>query len=216
VLAQQSKHDPALEAYRKAIEAIEEALGFAPNDVGFHSNKGNALQGRAALLAQQSKHDRALEAYEEAIEAYEEALDLAPDHVEAHNNKGNALQGRARLLAQLSEHDRALEAYQEAIEAYDRALSLNRDYPQALYSKARALLNRGKLLLRDLRMGLVFGKRPLRAAQNLYNRVLQIAPSYTSARKRAKEVSKLIEEIEDKNGALAASSTPPWQTSDWR
>jgi tetratricopeptide (TPR) repeat protein len=119
-----SIHQNALIEYPEAIEAFDEALRIAQDNVAAHNNKGIALQSVGKLQAELWRHDEATKSYARAIESYDEALRIAPDYVLAHNNKGSALQSVGKLQAGLSQHDEAIQSYKLAVAAYSRSLEI--------------------------------------------------------------------------------------------
>ena len=127
---------------RKAIDYLDRAIRFSPNDADLHNLRGIAWsragdQGRAdadwqKVLELQPKSpepymNRGVDflrqgALAEAVESLQAAITIDPKYATAHNNLGVALERRGEL-------DRA-------IEHYDRAIALAPKY-------ARAYSNRG-------------------------------------------------------------------------
>jgi len=135
---------------RKAIDYLDRAVRFSPNDADLHNLRGIAWsragdQGRAEadwqkVLELQPKSpepymNRGVDflrqgALAEAVESLQAAITIDPKYATAHNNLGVALERRGEL-------DRA-------IEHYDRAISLAPKY-------ARAYSNRGYACFRAKR-----------------------------------------------------------------
>ena len=143
-LAQQSKLDEAIAAYRQAV-------GLAPDLAATYSNLGNALKDQGRL--------------EEAIAAYRKAVSIKPDLAEAHSNLGNALREQGRLDEAVLAYRRAIgikpdyaEAYSnlgvtladqgkldEAVAAYRQAVGVEPDLASAYSNLGNALKDQGKL-----------------------------------------------------------------------
>ena len=165
-LAQQGRHQEAVEAYERALE-IEPDYGFA------HNNLGNALDKVGRHEEAIGHFRKALEldpAYseahhnltnvlveenrlEEALEHAREAVRLRPDFAEAQNNLGNLLTRRGDAA--------------EGVSHYRSALELKPGYAEAHNNLANALVALGRL----------------REAISHYSEAIRIRPDYPDARR---------------------------------
>src|SRR5580765_2335796 len=79
-----------------AIELIDQAIQFDPNNAGFFANRGHVLQQ--------------LERFEDALASYDRALAIKPDYASVLLTRGNVLN--------------QLKRSEDALESYDRALAV--------------------------------------------------------------------------------------------
>ena len=96
-LARLSRHDPAQDAYTRAVASFDQALALAPDYIYAHNNKGNALRSLGELLAGRSRPTEAQEAYSRAVAEYGKALEAAPGAAYLHRNRAEALVLLGRL-----------------------------------------------------------------------------------------------------------------------
>jgi eukaryotic-like serine/threonine-protein kinase len=132
----------SLDRYDSAVQAYDQAIKIAPEDVWLWNNRGEAL----ARLEQTDKavfdFKRAIDLapsksfvpwnnlgklyyqqgdYAQAMEAYKQALSIKPDYIPALIGLGN-VQKSSRL-------------YDEAVGFYNQALAINPNYDEAWYGK---------------------------------------------------------------------------------
>lgn len=131
--------------HEKALELINNLLGFDPNDTDY-------LLGKGYVLEDLNRHNEALACYEkmlkidpkdddalvnishtllnmeknkEALEAVEKAIKINSKNDDAWYNKGEALLGLGKI--------------QEAVKSFDKVLKINRDDHETWYMMARCL-----------------------------------------------------------------------------
>ena len=156
---------------QRSVDLIDRAIKINPNNAGFYSNRGLALQDLKQLDAAIASYDKAIQLKPEsaiayynrgnalkelkqldaAIASYDQAIQLKPDYAEAHCNRGVALKD--------------LEQFDASVASYDKAIQLSPDYAEA-YS------NRGNAL-KDLKQ--------LDAAVASYDKAIQLRPDYAEA-----------------------------------
>ena len=162
----------SLDRYDSAVNAYDEAIKIAPEDVWLWNNRGEAY----ARLQQTEKavfdFKRAIDLapgksfvswnnlgklyyqqqeYTQAIEAYEQALTVKPDYLPALIGLGNVR--------------KSSKLYDQAVESYNQALAINPDYHEAWYGKGSV----AEYL------------RQYRNAQKYYNRATQLKPDWKAA-----------------------------------
>ena len=135
---------------KDALDALQRAAQWSPDDAEAHRNLGGALYDRgqwsaalasfqrvlaldggdAAALVDAANALRALRRAAEAVALYERALQLEPGNVEARNNLGNA-------FLELGRHP-------EAADCYRHALKRKPDDPQVLSNLGNALWRLGR------------------------------------------------------------------------
>jgi len=90
---------------KNALEALQTAARWLPNDAGAHNNLGNAL-GRLGRL-------------DEALASYRQALLLSPDFPEAHHNLGRAYLDLGQLDSAVASCHRAVQFKPRCAEAHE-------------------------------------------------------------------------------------------------
>ncbi len=73
-----SVHAAARAAFQEAVVAHDRALDFAPDDPGFHTNRGIALASLGSLEAGLGNHAAARAALLESLEAFKRVLEIFP------------------------------------------------------------------------------------------------------------------------------------------
>jgi predicted TPR repeat methyltransferase len=133
-----------------AIELIDQAIKFEPNNSGFFANRGNVLQQ--------------LKRFEDALASYDRALAIKPDYALVLFGRGNVLHQLKRFEDAIASYDRALaikpdelvlmnrgnvlhqlKRFEDAIASYDRALAIKPDLAPAAINREMALLALGRL-----------------------------------------------------------------------
>jgi protein O-GlcNAc transferase len=154
-----------------ALQALQKAATFLPNDADLYSNLGLAFRasgrtGEAYASCQRSLQLRSdfaeghnnlgillhdLGRFDDACASYARAIRLKPDFAEAHNNLGNSTRELGRLV--------------EAEASYRQALRFKPDYAEAYSNLALTLRESGRL----------------NEAQACLMLALQIRPDYAEA-----------------------------------
>lgn len=136
--------------YRAAADHFYKAIAFAPDNAGYHSNLGMALQD--------------LRQFESALDSYDQALALDPTLAATHSNRGTVLKALGRLEEAVASHDTAialkpdhadawtnrgvalkeLRRIDAAIASHERAIALQPGHPHAHWNMAIAMLLAGR------------------------------------------------------------------------
>jgi tetratricopeptide (TPR) repeat protein len=203
-------HDTAITIYAP-LRSIDDEANISypiPYDIGFHNNKGMALQALGNIyvkLSVATSHDiadrtkllalseKAVDCYEQAITAYKSARERAPHYVTAANNIAVVLRRLAELQGRLTvvyssrgDSQRslalsraALENYRESVFAHDHSIRLAPHDVRYYTNKGLTLHRLGDLYMQVGQDQDALENYTLSLAA--YEEGLQITPNYITA-----------------------------------
>jgi tetratricopeptide (TPR) repeat protein len=177
----------SLERYEEELECYDKTLELKPDFLPAWNNKG------ATLLH--------LERYEKAQQTYDEILKINPDFKLAWNNNGIALKKLKRIEEALECFTNAInidsryldawlnrgliylkeKRYKEAHFCFDAALNIEHENIQTLYQLAKTYEGVGQYTL----------------ALEIYDKIIQLDPSFYPAKRRKKKATKYLEQKGD-------------------